>query len=370
MAQDPWVSIIINNYNYGSFLRAAIESALAQTYKPTEVIVVDDGSTDNSRQVIGEYGNRIVSVLKDNAGQASAVNAGFTRSHGDLVFFLDADDLLLPEAAEQMAQIFQRNPNIARIQYRLAVIDGSGARTGAVVPPTYLPMPSGDLRRHAAQLNNYAAWWPPTSGNAFSSLTLRQILPMPEGAFRLCADYYLLRANALCGPIVSVDEVHGYYRFHGSNHFHDVTINLEQTRRRVALTRDAHVYVRRFAESRGVDGYTREVAESGDLVFLAQRMVSLKLDAAQHPIPGDRLLALFWRGAIVALNRSSASLSMRALYVFWFAAMLAVPRSLASLLAEKFFHPQSREKLNQFLGALQHGRRRDLTRNTLRWSGR
>src|SRR5579862_7959674 len=94
-------SIIINNYNYGRFLPEAIDSALQQTYPHTEVIVVDDGSTDRSREIIAAYGDRIIPVLKENGGQTSAVNSGFAASHGDVVLFLDADDALEPSAVEQ-----------------------------------------------------------------------------------------------------------------------------------------------------------------------------------------------------------------------------------------------------------------------------
>ena len=79
------VSVIINNYNYGHFLGAAIDSALTQTYAPIEVVVVDDGSTDDSRNVIAGYGSRIRAVLKVNGGQASAFNAGFAASTGAVI---------------------------------------------------------------------------------------------------------------------------------------------------------------------------------------------------------------------------------------------------------------------------------------------
>ena len=72
----PLVSIIINNYNYGNFLPIAISSALKQTYSNVEVVVVDDGSTDNSREVVAGYGDHIVPILKENGGQASAFNSG------------------------------------------------------------------------------------------------------------------------------------------------------------------------------------------------------------------------------------------------------------------------------------------------------
>src|SRR5512140_2792158 len=99
---DPLVSIIITNYNYGRFLASAIESALRQRYPAIEVIVVDDGSTDNSREVMGCYEKRIVPVFKQNGGQASSMNAGFSQSHGEIVIFLDADDMLLPGTVERV----------------------------------------------------------------------------------------------------------------------------------------------------------------------------------------------------------------------------------------------------------------------------
>src|SRR2546428_10583836 len=93
-------SIIINNYNYRRFLREAVDSALNQTYRNTEVIVVDDGSTDGSPEIIASYGDRIIPVLKQNGGQNSALNAGFSSSRGDVILFLDSDDVLLPTAVE------------------------------------------------------------------------------------------------------------------------------------------------------------------------------------------------------------------------------------------------------------------------------
>src|SRR2546429_9532950 len=98
MTDDRRVSIIVNNYNYASFVGQAIDSALAQTYPNTEVVVVDDGSTDGSAKVIAGYGDRVIAVMKSNGGQGSAYSAGFERSSGDVVCFLDADDVLYPEA--------------------------------------------------------------------------------------------------------------------------------------------------------------------------------------------------------------------------------------------------------------------------------
>jgi glycosyltransferase involved in cell wall biosynthesis len=87
-------SVIISSFNYGTFLREAIESALNQTYTHTQVIVVDDGSTDDSPEIIASYGQQITSILKPNGGQASVLNAGFAVSSGDIIVFLDSDDAL------------------------------------------------------------------------------------------------------------------------------------------------------------------------------------------------------------------------------------------------------------------------------------
>src|SRR4051812_487104 len=89
MAQARLVSVVVNNHDYGRFLAEAIDSALGQTYLHTEVIVVDDGSTDDSREIIAGYGSRVTAVLKENGGQASAFNAAFRELRGEVVLFLD-----------------------------------------------------------------------------------------------------------------------------------------------------------------------------------------------------------------------------------------------------------------------------------------
>ena len=108
MSANPLVSILINNYNYAEFLTQAIDSAIAQTYAPTEIIVVDDGSIDHSRQIIAGYGERIVPVLKQNAGQASAFNAGVARSRGDILCFLDSDDYFARNKVAEIVAEFEK----------------------------------------------------------------------------------------------------------------------------------------------------------------------------------------------------------------------------------------------------------------------
>ena len=122
--ETPKVSIIVNNYLFERFLRAAIDSALSQTYPNCEVIVVDDGSTDNSGEIIEIYGKQIKPIFKDNGGQASALNAGFDASKGDVVIFLDSDDLLYPHAAGEIARLWR--PGLVKTQYPLDCVTETG----------------------------------------------------------------------------------------------------------------------------------------------------------------------------------------------------------------------------------------------------
>src|SRR5262245_22188560 len=122
MREGTLVSVVINNHNYARFLSAAIDSALDQTHARTEVIVVDDGSTDHSRQVIADYGDRITPLIKANSGQASAFNAGFAVSRGGVVIFLDADDALLPTAAEAALLRFD-DDRVSKVHWPLWIIN-------------------------------------------------------------------------------------------------------------------------------------------------------------------------------------------------------------------------------------------------------
>ena len=196
------VSIIINNYNYGRFLRDAIDSALLQPDADVEVIVVDDGSSDNSRDIILQYGEKIIPVLKENGGQASCFNAGFAVSEGEAIIFLDADDYLAPEAAHKASQLFS-DPKVVKVHWPLWQVDGENKPTGKTVPAGKLA--EGDLRENVIKYGPSKCGGPPssppTSGNAWSRKFLQQVLPMPERPFKYGADDYLFVLTPLFGEI-------------------------------------------------------------------------------------------------------------------------------------------------------------------------
>ena len=209
-------TVVVNNYNYARFLGEAIDSALAQTYPHTEVVVVDDGSSDASAEVIARHDGRVIPVLKSNGGQGSALNAGFHAGSGDVVLFLDADDVLLPGAVEAAVPPFD-DPEVAKVQWSMPVIDGDGRRTGQIEEPE---LPAGDFRddvRREGPLGDATLPSAPTSGNAWSRRFLERVLPMPEDVYRSGADTYLFGLAPIFGRIVALDTPQSLYRRHGSN---------------------------------------------------------------------------------------------------------------------------------------------------------
>jgi len=208
-------SVIIANYNYGRFLAKAIESALGQTYPDTEVIVVDDGSTDNSREVIDRFDGKIRPVMKQNGGQASAFNAGFEASRGEIIIFLDADDYLLPEAVETACQ-FLVDPNVVRVQWPLRVVDEQDRPTGQVRPSKSLD--EGDLRDQVIRYGPYGYNTAPgASGSAWARSFIGRVYPIGECGDKHGADAYLNVLAPLYGRIVKSACPLACYRKHGSN---------------------------------------------------------------------------------------------------------------------------------------------------------
>ncbi|OGU23031.1 MAG: hypothetical protein A2X85_14300 [Geobacteraceae bacterium GWF2_54_21] len=111
----PLVSIIIPTYNSASFITEAIDSCLMQTYTKFEIIVINDGSTDNTDEVVLKYIDKITYIKQENAGAARARNLGIAEAKGDYIAFLDADDIWITDKLQKQIEIMKRNPNIALV---------------------------------------------------------------------------------------------------------------------------------------------------------------------------------------------------------------------------------------------------------------
>jgi glycosyltransferase involved in cell wall biosynthesis len=248
MSTNPLASIIINNYNYAQFLQEAIESALQQTFYNIEVIVVDDGSKDDSRNIIAAYGDRIVPVLKQNGGQASALNMGIKASKGEIIFFLDADDTFLPNKVEVMikffAQVIQESPDIIISNY-IETIDAKGSSIDinfldtlrAICCWNYLDKIRGKKRalidgiitklstpEQAYQFASKYRFIPylgvPTSGFAMTRSLAKKIFPLPQNSSKISADDFIVKAASLLGTVYLTSHVLTKYRIHGKNNWY------------------------------------------------------------------------------------------------------------------------------------------------------
>lgn len=202
------VSIVINNYNYARYLGEAIDSSLGQDYSEIEILVVDDGSIDDSREVIRRYADRVIPVLQANGGQGAAYNAGFAACRGDIVLFLDADDRLYPSAVSEIVRHWR--PDLSKVQFSLNLIDGNGRSLGR---PLLKVRP--DEKTIRPLLRKYLFYpSPPGSGNAYGRNFLAKILPLPPETWRIAADSYLIFAAPLAGEVVHLDACLGDYRRH------------------------------------------------------------------------------------------------------------------------------------------------------------
>ena len=124
----PEVSVIITSYNYGRFLAGALESTLGQTFGDFEVIVVDDGSTDDTSEVVRRYLDdpRVRYLHTEHIGQPGAKNAGIREARSPFVAFLDADDLWLPTKLERQLELFRSDPDLGVTYTRQILIDEEG----------------------------------------------------------------------------------------------------------------------------------------------------------------------------------------------------------------------------------------------------
>ena len=351
MSDLPTVDVVINNRDYAEFLGASIASARAQTHDRVKVIVVDDGSTDGSRELLARLDGDVAVILKQNGGQASALNAGFAECEGDVVIFLDADDVLRPDAAARVAEAFAADDGLSKVQFRMEIIDARGRPTGEIKPEPHLEMPNGDLRE-AELAYPYDLVWMATSANAFRADALRRIMPIPERAYPVTgADWYLVHLTALLGRVASLDAVGAGYRVHGRNSYElgGAELNLGRVRQAVEFAEATSRELLLLAEKIG-QPHPPGILSIADL---ANRMVSLRLDPARHPLASDRRPGLVRDCVAACRRRDNASIAVKALFVVWFAAMAIAPRPLARRLAVLFLFPARRRSLNRLLGRLQ-----------------
>ncbi len=207
----PLVSVVVPVYNGAKYLRQALDSALGQTYPRLQLVIVDDGSTDSSAEIIASYGPRLCSIRQANAGVACARNAGIRAAAGDLIAFLDQDDWWLPEKVDRQVERFRADPDLGLVHTNILQYSETA---GAFVDGVYDTQPSPQLVGHCYdQL---------LLGNCVynSSVMIRKAVLADTGLFdpgipgNTVQDYDLWLRIARCSPFAYVREPLTALRLH------------------------------------------------------------------------------------------------------------------------------------------------------------
>ena len=243
----PFVSVLIDTYNHERFIEEAIQSVLSQDF-PTaerEIVVVDDGSTDRTPEILAKFGSQIRILRKPNGGQASAFNHGIPECRGELVAFLDGDDWWAPTKLSAVVQAFSSRPDIGLIGHSITeVLQDGTCRSELVREAPEFRIGSVPGARTFRLRKSFLG----TSRMTFRAKLLRRIGPVPE-ALVIEADEFLFTLGALFSETLLLREPLTFYRLQGQNLYQVSDLDIPALRRkRAVLTALADGLRHRFAK--------------------------------------------------------------------------------------------------------------------------
>lgn len=213
----PFVTALIDTYNHESFIEEAITSVLGQDFPAgeMEVLVVDDGSTDRTPEIVRQFAPRVRLIHKANGGQASAFNAGIAEARGEIVAFLDGDDWWSANKVARVASVFAVNPEVGFVGHSITevLLDGSH-RVDELREESRFQADSREGARLFRTRKNFLG----TSRMSIRTDLLKRIVPVPE-VLVMQADEYLFTMAAVLSRVAVLTEPLTFYRHHGSNLF-------------------------------------------------------------------------------------------------------------------------------------------------------
>ncbi|MEI7475133.1 MAG: glycosyltransferase family 2 protein [bacterium] len=178
------VSVIICTYNYAHLISETIESVLNQSYpqEKIEIIVVDDGSTDNTKEVVQKFKNKVTYIHKNNEGQTSAFNVGFNNSNGEVIFFLDSDDLFYPDKIKKVCEVYQKYN--AKAVYNSLLLFGDDIKSKEFASRNYSLNFINKINENTYKMNykdikNSYHFLAETSGQSYKRELLKKIFSCP-----------------------------------------------------------------------------------------------------------------------------------------------------------------------------------------------
>ena len=335
------VSVIIPNYNYEQFVGAAIDSALAIDWPNVEVIVVDDGSTDGSRAVIELYAERVTTIFQENDGQSIACSNGFAQATGDLILFLDSDDLVDPSIIREAVAVF--GPGASKVQFQMQTIDAWGNSLGSFVPQYKIVPSSEQIRQWLINTTSYPT--PPGSGNIYSREFVEKVFPLRPSIHDTFADSALITAAPLFGDVIVIDKPLVFYRIHGKN---DGALSSLDARR-LSVEMKRAVWRFRFAQMVGGSlGITiRDHAMFQTLAIGPYRLASFCLAPSMHPIHADSRMRILFDMVRAAFIPQGLPVQSIVILITWTLLVVISPNSIAKALILWRFAPTTRPKVLQ-----------------------
>jgi glycosyltransferase involved in cell wall biosynthesis len=272
----PLVTALIDTYNYGHFVEQAIESVLEQDYPAdrVEILVVDDGSTDDTAERVGKFGERVRYLRKPNGGQGSAFNYGFARAQGEIIAFLDADDYWLPAKLSEVVRAFEEHPGTGLVYHRRKELNSATGEFGE----GDFSQCSGFLPDKLKELLDYRVL--PTSSLAFSREVLARMLPIPEW-IKLQADAYIALLVVFLAPVEAISEELCIYRIHGKNLFATGARGGKGQDTHLKMRRAIYAEVKSWLQVHGFDLTRREM-----WMFFERLALFLEIEEFEHAAPG------------------------------------------------------------------------------------
>jgi glycosyltransferase involved in cell wall biosynthesis len=213
----PLITVIIDTYNHESFIADAIQSVLAQDFPPleTEVLVVDDGSTDDTPEIVRKFAPRLRLLRKPNGGQASAFNAAIPEARGRIVAFLDGDDWWAPGKLAAVTEALAANPDVGLVGHGITEVYPDGRRIVQVPRKrSHFRITSPEQARLFRMCRGFLG----TSRMAYRKEILRRIGPVPE-SLKFEADEYLFTLAGLFADVTVLPGPLTFYRLHDANLF-------------------------------------------------------------------------------------------------------------------------------------------------------
>ena len=219
----PLVTVLIDTYNHERFIEEALVSVLEQDFPSaeTEILVVDDGSTDRTPEIVRKFQPRVRLIRKENGGQASAFNAGIPEARGEIVSFLDGDDWWARNKLTRVVETITADPSLGIVGNGIVIVHVDGSKEREVLREHFRFQAS---TVEGARLFRLRKSFLGTSRMTIRRSLLQRIGPVPE-ILRIEADEYLFTLAAVLMQAQVLPDAVTYYRYHDANGFQISTAN-------------------------------------------------------------------------------------------------------------------------------------------------